>query len=214
MSTISVSLLHAADHFQYSSFNSASSYSNEYAVDFFRKMDPANLEQSVNQILQGYWSGILTSHALKPMSMNLLNSKRPYTSKQIRWMTSLVSEVILSAVHKATDNRGADVVFESAGEETFPGSVTAAASGGRIVSFSTTTGGMPTLNLRELFWKQASVLGTTMGSPRDFDALLAFATAHHLAPVIDRVFPLAEVSAAFARLEAGKQMGGIVLSIG
>jgi len=124
------------------------------------------------------------------------------------------TEEWLSAVHKATDNRGTDVVFESAGEATFPGSVTAAAPGGRIVSFSTTTGGMPILNLRELFWKQASILGTTMGSPRDFDALLAFVTAHRLAPVIDRVFPLADAASALARLEAGEQMGGIVLSIG
>jgi len=123
------------------------------------------------------------------------------------------SEEWLSAVRKATDGRGVDVVFESAGEATFPGSVTVAAPGGRIVTFSTTTGGMPTLNLRELFWKQASVLGTTMGSPRDFAALLDFVTAHHLTPVIDRVFPLADIAAAFTRLAAGEQFGNIVLSI-
>lgn len=123
------------------------------------------------------------------------------------------NEEWLSAVRKATDGRGADVVFESAGEATFPGSVTVTAPGGRIVTFSTTTGGMPMLDLRELFWKQASILGTTMGSPRDFAALLDFATAHHVTPVIDRVFPLADVAAAFTRLAAGEQFGNIVLSI-
>ncbi len=85
--------------------------------------------------------------------------------------------------------------------------------GGRIVTFSTTTGGTPTINIRELFWKQASILGTTMGSPIDFTGLLELYRAHSLHPMIDRAYPLAEVAAAFTRLEAAEQFGKIVLTI-
>jgi zinc-binding alcohol dehydrogenase/oxidoreductase len=119
----------------------------------------------------------------------------------------------LAAVMKATEDEGVDVVLESVGETTFAGSITAVKPGGRIVTFSTTTGGMPTVNIRELFWKQASILGTTLGSPLDFTGLLELYRAHSLHPVIDRIYPLAEVAQAFQRLEAAEQFGKIVLTI-
>ena len=119
----------------------------------------------------------------------------------------------LAAVKEATDSEGVDVVLESVGEATFPGSIAAIKPGGRIATFSTTTGGTPTINLRELFWKQATILGTTMGSALDFTGLLELYRAHSLRPVIDRVYPLAEVADAFKRLDAAEQFGKIVLSI-
>jgi zinc-binding alcohol dehydrogenase/oxidoreductase len=119
----------------------------------------------------------------------------------------------MEAVTKATEGEGVDVVLESVGQATFPGSVAAVKAGGRIVTFSTTTGGMPTINIRELFWKQASILGTTMGSPLDFTGLLELYRTHSLHPVIDRTYPLVEVGAAFRRLDAAEQFGKIVLTI-
>lgn len=119
----------------------------------------------------------------------------------------------LDATRTATGGAGVDVAFDSAGEATFTGSVAAVAPGGRVVTFSTGTGSTARFDLREFFWKQASILGTTMGSPRDFDAMLAFYAAHRLAPVIDRTFPLAAVAAAFTRLAAGDQLGNIVLTM-
>jgi zinc-binding alcohol dehydrogenase/oxidoreductase len=119
----------------------------------------------------------------------------------------------LAAVLAATEGEGVDVVLESVGQATFPGSITAVKPGGRIVTFSTTTGGMPAINIRELFSKQASILGTMMGSALDFTGLLELYRAHSLHPVIDRTYPLAEVGAAFARLAAAEQFGKIVLTI-
>ena len=119
----------------------------------------------------------------------------------------------LAAVKDATDGEGTDIVLESVGQATFPGSITAVKPGGRIVTFSTTTGGTPTINIRELFWKQASILGTTMGSAMDFSGLLELYRAHSLHPVIDRTYPLAEAAAAFRRLDAAEQFGKIVLTI-
>ncbi len=119
----------------------------------------------------------------------------------------------LKAVQEATEGEGADVVLESVGQATFAGSITAVKAGGRIVTFSTTTGGMPTINIRELFSKQATILGTMMGSPMDFTGLLELYRAHTLQPIIDRVYPLADVGAALQRLEAAEQFGKIVLTI-
>ncbi len=119
----------------------------------------------------------------------------------------------LEAVKAATDGEGVDIVFESVGQSTFPGSITAVKAGGRIVTFSTTTGGTPTINIRELFSKQASILGTMLGSPMDFTGLLELYRAHSLHPIIDRTYSLTEAGAAFTRLEAAEQFGKIVLTI-
>jgi zinc-binding alcohol dehydrogenase/oxidoreductase len=119
----------------------------------------------------------------------------------------------LAAVQEATQGAGVDVVLESVGEATFPGSITAVKPGGRIVTFSTTTGGTPQINIRELFWKQASILSTTMGSALDMSGLLELYRAHSLHPVIDRAYPLEDAARAFARLEEAEQFGKIVLTI-
>lgn len=119
----------------------------------------------------------------------------------------------LAAVKQATEGEGVDIVFESVGQATFAGSITAVKPGGRIATFSTTTGGTPTINIRELFWKQASIMGTTLGSPLDFTGLLELYRAHSLHPVIDRIYPLEEIGQALARLEAAEQFGKIVLTV-
>jgi NADPH:quinone reductase-like Zn-dependent oxidoreductase len=119
----------------------------------------------------------------------------------------------LAAVKDATEGAGVDIVLESVGEATFPGSIAAVRPGGRIVSFSTTTGGTPTINIRELFWKQASILGTTMGSPLDMSGVLELYRAHSLHPVVDRTYPLEAVAQALARLDEAEQFGKIALTI-
>jgi zinc-binding alcohol dehydrogenase/oxidoreductase len=119
----------------------------------------------------------------------------------------------LAAVKGATQGEGVDIVLESVGEATFPGSISAVKPGGRIVTFSTTTGGTPQINIRELFWKQASILGTTMGSALDMSGVLELSRAHSLHPVIDRAYPLDRAADAFARMEEAEQFGKIVLTI-
>lgn len=119
----------------------------------------------------------------------------------------------LAAVMDATERAGVDIVLESVGEATFPGSITAVKPGGRVVTFSTTTGGTPTINIRELFWKQASILGTTMGSSLDMSGVLELYRVHSLHPVIDRTYPLDQIAQACARLTDAEHFGKIVLTI-
>ncbi len=106
-----------------------------------------------------------------------------------------------------------DVIIDSAGGAAFGPLLDAAAPGGRIVFFGGTLGNIPDLPPAKVFWKQLSILGSTMGTPQDFDDLLALVTEKGIVPVVDEVFPLAEGEAALRRLEAGAQFGKVVLKI-
>lgn len=118
-----------------------------------------------------------------------------------------------AAVRELTGGRGVDVVVDSVGT-TWAGSIAALRPGGRVVVFGGTGGGKVELTVRPVTAGQVSLLGTTMGSPRDFAGLLAAVAHQSWAPVIDSVRPLAEVAEAHAREEAGEHFGKLVLSIG
>jgi NADPH:quinone reductase-like Zn-dependent oxidoreductase len=106
-----------------------------------------------------------------------------------------------------------DVILDSAGGAGFEDLVGLAAPGGRIVFFGATRGNAPGLALRKVFWRQLSLLGSTMGSPADFAALLEFCLRHRLKPEVGAVFPLDRAAAAFELMERGGQFGKIVITI-
>jgi NADPH:quinone reductase-like Zn-dependent oxidoreductase len=107
-----------------------------------------------------------------------------------------------------------DVIVDSAGGPGFGDLVDLATTGGRIVFFGATRGNPHELPVRKIFWKQLSLLGTTMGSPADFKAMTDFVTAKAIHPVVSEVFPLDRVAEAFALMERGGQFGKIVVSVG
>jgi zinc-binding alcohol dehydrogenase/oxidoreductase len=107
---------------------------------------------------------------------------------------------------------GFDVIIDSAAGAAFGTLVDVAAPGGRIVFYGATLGNIPQLPAAKVFWKQLSILGSSMGSEQDFDNMLAFVNEHQLVPVVDKIFPLAEGEAALRYLEAGQQLGKVVLS--
>ena len=108
---------------------------------------------------------------------------------------------------------GFDVTIDSAGGEGFPKLLDLAAPGGRIAFFGATRGNPPGLDLRRAFWKQLSILGTTMGSPADFAAMVRFVDEHRIVPLTDHIFPLADGNAALAAMDSAEQFGKIVLTI-
>jgi NADPH:quinone reductase-like Zn-dependent oxidoreductase len=112
-----------------------------------------------------------------------------------------------------TGGRGPDVVIDSVGGETFTRAVDLLRPGGRIATYGATSGPVRELVLRAVFWRQISVLGTTMGSPAEFGAMLDLYARDGLHPVVDRVFPLADAAAAHRRMEEAGQFGKIVLSV-
>jgi len=106
-----------------------------------------------------------------------------------------------------------DVIVDSAGGPGFEQLIDLAAPGARIVFFGATRGNPPVLPMRKVFWRNVSVLGTTMGSPTDWQAMIGFVTRHRIAPVVSNVFPLQHVSEAFDLMEQGGQFGKIVITL-
>jgi NADPH:quinone reductase-like Zn-dependent oxidoreductase len=105
-----------------------------------------------------------------------------------------------------------DVVIDGAGGETFNRALDLVKPGGRVVSYGATTGPVQNLEVRRIFWKQLNVLGSTMGSRRDFAAMLTL-YADGMRPIVDTVLPLEHAADAHRRMEEGKQFGKIVLTI-
>lgn len=107
---------------------------------------------------------------------------------------------------------GPDLVVDSAGRDTFPALLDIVRPGGRIVTFGATTGSASTVEVRRIFWKQISILGSTMGTPDEFASMLGLFDGS-LAPVVDRVFPIEAAAGAHRRMDQAEQFGKIVLEI-
>ena len=120
-------------------------------------------------------------------------------------------EDVVAAVRKHTARRGVDVVVDMVGEATWMTSLKSAAKGGRIVTCGATSGPNPKEEIRLIFWKQLSILGSTMANDHEFRALLSAVAAGRLRPRVDRTFPLPQAAEAYRRMEAGEQHGKIVL---
>ena len=105
------------------------------------------------------------------------------------------------------------VIIDSAGGEGFGDLVKLAAFSGRIAFYGGTRGKFPPLSPQLIFWKQLSLMGSTMGSPEDFSAMLDFVNQSQLVPVVDQIFPLSEADQAAERMANSEQFGKIVLKI-
>ncbi len=116
-------------------------------------------------------------------------------------------------VRRLTGKRGVDVVVETVGNATWETSLRSAAKGGRIVTCGATTGANPTEEVRVIFWNQLSILGSTMGSRRDWDAMIRAVAEWKLRPVVDSVWPLKDGREAYERIAHGDQFGKVVLDV-
>jgi NADPH:quinone reductase-like Zn-dependent oxidoreductase len=114
-------------------------------------------------------------------------------------------------VHRITGKRGVDVVVDNVGKATLGRSMQAVSRGGRIVIIGNTSGPLAEVDVRYIFGKQISLIGSTMGSHQDFQVVLSLLREGKLRPVIDRVMPLSEGIEAYRIMERGDQFGKIVL---
>jgi len=120
---------------------------------------------------------------------------------------------VVAAVKEATGGAGADIVVEHVGEATWQRSLQAARTEGRVVVCGATTGANPPAALHRVWWKQLSILGSTMGTKEDFEGVYELVKTGRVKPLVDEVFPLAEAAAAHERMELGEHLGKIVLKI-
>lgn len=136
----------------------------------------------------------------------LLRAKELGADLTINYTSTAWDEVVLKHTRG-----GADVIIDSVGKATWEQDLRALRPGGRLVTFGATTGPTTEVSIRTVFWNQISILGTTMGSPREFAAMLSLYETGRLKPVVDRIFPLREAADAHRRMDAGKQFGKLVL---
>jgi NADPH:quinone reductase-like Zn-dependent oxidoreductase len=114
-------------------------------------------------------------------------------------------------LQKITARRGVDVVVDNVGKATIMKSMQAVTRGGRIVIIGNTSGPQAEIDMRYVFGKQISLIGSTMGSHQDFRDVTTLLWEGKLRPVIDRVMPLSEGIEAYKMMEQGEQFGKIVL---
>ena len=115
-------------------------------------------------------------------------------------------------VWEKTGKRGVDVVLENVGAATWKGSLRALAKGGRLVTCGATSGPIGETDIRVVFWKQVSIIGSTMSSNAEFHDVMRELFRGRLRAIVDAVMPLGEGVDAQRRLAEGKQFGKIVLT--
>jgi NADPH:quinone reductase-like Zn-dependent oxidoreductase len=123
------------------------------------------------------------------------------------------TQKIRDEVRRITSKRGVDVVFEHVGTATWDDSFASLAPGGRLVTCGATTGYDAKVDLRFLFSRQLSLLGSYMGTKSELHSVMRLVASGRFKPMVDRVFPLAEAPAAHAYLESSSQFGKVVLSV-
>lgn len=110
------------------------------------------------------------------------------------------------------ETEGFDLIIDGAAGNPFNDLIEVAKPGGRIVFYGATLGNPEKLEARKVFWKQLNIMGSTMGSDDDFVSMLAFIAEHQIHPIVDQVFKFNDYIHAFDRMNAGEQMGKIVLT--
>lgn len=123
------------------------------------------------------------------------------------------AEELVAAVKRLTGRRGADVIVEHTGASTFPKSVVACANGGRIVTCGATDGYEAPLNLRHVFWRHLSIMGSTLAPKACLFSIVDRLAAGQLRAVVDRVLPLEEIQEAHRVLESRRAFGKIIMTL-
>jgi len=117
------------------------------------------------------------------------------------------SEVIL----EKTNGRGVDVVLEHIGTATWEQSINSLAKNGRLVSCGVTTGNIGEINIRKMYQKQLTIMGSALGTPTELRTLVRLAEQRRLIPIIDRTLPLDQAAEAHQLLESRKNFGKVCL---
>lgn len=114
-------------------------------------------------------------------------------------------------VRRLTDRRGVDVVFEHTGAATWPGSVAAVKNNGRIVTCGATSGYDAQTDLRQVFYRHLTIMGSFMGTKAELLEAMKFVERGKIRAVVDRTLPLAEARRAHELMEDRAQFGKLVL---
>ena len=129
------------------------------------------------------------------------------------WTINHHNEDVAAEVKRVTNGKKADVVFDHIGQATWEKSMRSMAPRGRLVNCGVTSGGKAEIDIRYIFVKQFSLMGSYMGGRGELLKVLSFFENGKLKPVVDSVFPLREAAAAQSRMEKSEHFGKIVLKV-
>jgi NADPH:quinone reductase-like Zn-dependent oxidoreductase len=203
------------------SFEDAAAFPLVFETAYRLLVTRARLREGEWVLLWGIGSGVATAGLAIAKALGAKALVTSSSDEKLERATALGADATVNhatgevreAVKEATGSAGVEVVLEHVGEATWQTSIQAARSGGRIAVCGATSGPNPPAALHRIWWKQLSILGSTMGTREDFEAAYELVKSGRAKPVVDSVYPLEEASAGHERMEAGEQFGKIVLSI-
>jgi NADPH:quinone reductase-like Zn-dependent oxidoreductase len=129
------------------------------------------------------------------------------------WVVNHHTQDVPAEVKRVTNGKKANVVFDHVGQATWENSMRSMAPGGRLVNCGVTSGGKAEIDIRYVFIRQFSLMGSYMGGRGELIKVLTFFEDGSLRPVVDSVFPLKEAAAAQSRMEKSEHFGKIVLKV-
>jgi NADPH:quinone reductase-like Zn-dependent oxidoreductase len=200
------------------SFEEAAAFPLVFETAYRMLVTRAGLRQDEWVLLWGIGSGIASAaneiaRALGARTIVTSSSDEKLARVEADSKVNHASDDVVEAVKEATGGAGADIVVEHVGEATWQRSLQAVRQGGRVTVCGATTGPNPPAALHRIWWKQLTIYGSTMGTKEDFEGAYELVKSGRAKPIVDAVFPLSEAQAAHERMEAGEQLGKIVLTI-
>src|SRR5207302_7020550 len=196
------------------SFEEAAAFPIVFETAYRMLVTRAHLEEGEWVFLWGIGSGVSTAGLAIAKALGARTIVTSSSDEKLARARELGADVAINhasgdvkaAVKEATGGRGADIVVEHVGEATWRTSLDVVRPRGRVTICGATSGPNPPAALHRIWWKQLDVLGSTMGTKQDFEAVYELVASGRVRPVIDRVYPLTEIRSAHERLEAGEQL--------
>jgi len=212
-----------ADHLriipQGMSFEEAAAFPLVAETAFAMLIDRANIQKGETVFIWGASSGVgsMAIQIAKAKGCKVISSvgsiqKGDLATKiGVDLIVNYKNDDIIKIVKEFTGNHGVDVVVEHVGTKTWETSLRILGKGGKIVTCGATTGSEAKFDIRRLFYKQQSILGSTMGNVESLDRALDMYRNGYIKPIIDKCFKMSEIQKAHDYLENGNQLGKIIV---
>jgi NADPH:quinone reductase-like Zn-dependent oxidoreductase len=193
------------------SFEQAACLPTAYLTVWRMLFTRARLEPGQSILVQGAGGGVATAALLigKAAGLEVYLTSRSEEKRSRALELGAVAAVEPGARLPAR----VDAVVETVGKATFDHSLKSLRPGGTVLVCGATTGDDPSADLRRVFWRHLSILGSTMGTLQELEELCAFVERTGLEPLVDSVHPLADARAAFDRLDSGEEFGKVVVAV-
>ena len=203
------------------SFEEAAAFPLVFETAYRMLVTRAQLREREWVLIWGIGGGVATAalavaHALGAMTLVTSSSDEKLARARELGADATVNHAtgdVAAVAKEVTGGGGIDVVVEHVGEATWKTSLQVLRQGGRVAVCGATSGPNPPAQLHRVWWKQLTIVGSTMGTRADFEAAYELVKSGRAKPTVDSVYALSDARAAHERLEAGEQLGKIVLSI-